>query len=229
MSKELLRIEGLSCSYKRARREVRAVKDVDIMVARGEMVMIQGPSGAGKSTLLEAMGGLLQPVEGRVLYGGKDIYRLAPRKRARIRRENTGFVFQFYHLLPELNLIENVMLPGLIAGRGFRGMRKRSREMLSEVGLADRQRHRPGEVSGGEAQRAAVARALVNGPEVLFCDEPTGNLDTRTGDEVWSLIERLSRERGMSVVAVSHDRASEVRFNTRYRMVDGVVEKADMT
>lgn len=225
MSEAILRTVELKRFYKKGFGKVSAVVDVTLSVAEGETVMVVGPSGAGKSTFLEAVSGLLRPSSGKVLYRGTDIYGFSSRRLSRFRRRKIGFVFQFYHLLPELTVLENVMLPSLMAGCNWISARKKAKKLLSDVGLEERFKHWPSEVSGGEAQRVAIARALVNSPEIIFCDEPTGNLDTASGKKVWGLIEYFSTKRNMTVIAVSHNVCEREMFDTVYSMVDGAITR----
>ena len=174
-----------------------------------------------------AGGGLSRPTVGRVLLRGTDIYALGDRKRSRIRNSGFGFIFQFYHLLPELSVLENVMLPAMIKGGTRRGAAKaRALSLIEREGLTDRTKHRPSQVSGGEAQRTAIARALMNEPDVLFCDEPTGNLDSEMSAQVYSLIRDISDEKKMGVVVVSHQEMIEDFAHSDYFMKDGLLEKA---
>jgi ABC-type lipoprotein export system ATPase subunit len=207
-------------------KSVHAVRDADIDVGRGERVFIHGPSGAGKSSLLHVLAGLNRPTSGSIEFRDKDIYRLSDRKRSAVRNESFGFIFQFYHLLKELNVLENVMLPAMIRGREKSAeIRKKAAGILESMGMKDRLRHKPSQLSGGEAQRTAIARALMNSSDVLFCDEPTGNLDSEMSGEIYSLIRSASEERNMSVVVVSHQGIAEGFAHTEYFMKDGILEK----
>ena len=181
------------------------LKGVSLRIDAGVFVAIMGPSGAGKSTLLHLLAGLDAPTRGEVFWDGQPLSRISEAKRAAFRNRVIGIVFQFYHLLPELSALENVLLPGLVNGhRPDRTLRARAETCLSEVGLGKRMRHRPRELSGGEQQRVAIARALVNDPKVLLCDEPTGNLDSKTGAEIVELLMRVHRQRGTALVLVTH-------------------------
>ncbi len=207
----VLQAEGVVKDYRIGRRLLRVLHGVDVQVQRGELLCIAGPSGAGKSTLLHILGMLDTPTEGRVLYEGRDLAGLSALERAHRRNRLFGFVFQFYHLLPDFTALENVALPALAEAPlpRWRSLRREASEraahMLSLVGLAERVDHRPAQLSGGERQRAAIARALVNQPEVLLCDEPTGNLDSETGAEILALLERLRTETDCTLVIVTHD------------------------
>jgi lipoprotein-releasing system ATP-binding protein len=184
---------------------------VSLTVPRGEWLCILGPSGSGKSTLLHLMGLLDRPSEGQVIFEGQDAFSQPKRWRDRMRNEAIGFVFQFYHLMPDLSVLENTLLPSMICTPLFRWPlvrgreRRRALEVLGELGLSDRVRHLPKELSGGERQRTALARALVHEPRVLFADEPTGNLDSATGAEIMRVLARLNKKKGLTVVMVTHD------------------------
>ena len=188
--------------YTDGARELHVLKDINLKVEKSEFVAIAGPSGAGKSTLLHLLGGLDTPSEGSVVFDGVDLYKISDQARAGIRNARIGFVFQFYHLMPEFNALENVMMPALIRGRR---MRKRAQELLAMLGLGDRLTHRPNQLSGGEQQRVAIARALINSPGVLYCDEPTGNLDSKTGAQVMEALLNLNRKSGIVCVMVTHE------------------------
>jgi lipoprotein-releasing system ATP-binding protein len=202
------RIEAklLSKSYSNGAGTLDVLKGVSLSVKEKEFVAIQGPSGAGKSTLLHILGGLDRPDSGNVLFDGSDIYGLSENERAAFRNRRAGFVFQFYHLLPELTVLENVMLPALLKSWGQRKQAEPyALKLLEKLGLSLRLEHRPCELSGGEQQRAAVARALINKPQVLFCDEPTGNLDSENGDNLLGLLKQLNTGDHLTIVLVTHD------------------------
>lgn len=207
MNNALLVAKDLHKSFFTGEDRVDAVKGVDISIKKGEVLFIVGPSGAGKSTLLHILGGLEKPDRGEVLLHGESIYRLPDKKQAAIRNEKIGFVFQFYHLLPEFTAVENVMLPGLIrSGAGFKAAAGKAKNLLAKVGLSGRLNHRPSEMSGGEQQRVAIARALINSPIVLFCDEPTGNLDSKNGKAIYELIFGINKEENLTVAIVTHQK-----------------------
>ncbi len=206
-------------------RRIEVLRGVSLAVAEGESVAISGMSGAGKSTLLHVLGGLDRPTAGRMLYRGRDFYAAGDRERSAIRAQKIGFVFQAYHLLPELTVLENVLLPGLsLHGAFLRGakLRERAAMLLGRVGLAERALHRPNELSGGEQQRVAIARALMNGPELLLADEPTGNLDSKTGDEVLHYLFELAAEQGLTLVMVTHNEAVAARCRRHVELRDGL-------
>jgi ABC-type lipoprotein export system ATPase subunit len=220
----LLRFERVSKRYSGGARDVQALEDVDLVVDEGELVALVGKSGSGKSTLLHLAGGLDVPDSGRVCLGDRDVGSLDIAERARLRRREIGFVFQFFHLIPTLTVLENVELPLLLDGakRGTRG-----RELLGRVGLADRADHLPGELSGGEMQRAAVARALVARPRLLLADEPTGNLDSSTGEDVLRLLREEVQEEGTALLMVTHDAEAASRADRVHRLVDGRIVSED--
>jgi lipoprotein-releasing system ATP-binding protein len=201
----ILRARGLTKVYGRGERAVRVFEDLSLEAHAGEMVGIVGPSGAGKSSLLHILGGLDRPTAGSVEVGKFDIALLSDVDLARFRNRKIGFIFQFHHLLPEFTALENTMMPLLIGGIGRRDSRTRAVAVLERVGLSERLHHRPGELSGGEAQRVALARALVHGPRLLLADEPTGNLDQRTGDTIHGLLKSVHASEGLTSIIVTHN------------------------
>ncbi len=212
-------------SYAVGTRTLEVLRGVSLSIDAGESTAITGMSGAGKSTLLYILAGLDRPTSGRVLYRGRDIYAAGDGERSAIRAQKIGFVFQAYHLLPELTVLENVILPGLSQHGAFlRGaaLRKRAEELLGRVGLAERAVHRPNELSGGEQQRVALARALMNGPELLLADEPTGNLDSKTGEDILHYLFDLASEQGLTLVIVTHNEAVATRCHRHVALRDGV-------
>ena len=228
MSKPLLEAQGLFKTYIMGRQPVRVLNGAALTVQPGEFVAVMGASGSGKSTLLHILGALDLPDKGSVSYQGRDVFSLGRRARGRLRNNSIGFVFQFYHLLPELNLFENIMLPRMVGGSvlgwlGARGDARASTEQIIEqVELTHRVSHRPGELSGGERQRAALARALVNQPPLLLADEPTGNLDAKTGRGILELLCRFN-EQGQTIVMVTHDPNVAARAHRRVELVEGKV------
>ena len=182
----------------------RVLEDISIQVMQGEFVSIMGPSGSGKSTLLYILGGLDAPTRGQVLLDGMDISCFGDEKMSRIRRQKIGFVFQFYNLIPNLSVEENIMLPLLLDGKKIGGYQAQLNQILEVVGLSNRRRHTPRELSGGQQQRVAIARALIGSPEILFADEPTGNLDSRTGAEIMKLLREINQGIGQTIIMVTH-------------------------
>ena len=221
----MIEATGLKKSYRLGRQVLEVLRGVDIRVQAGELAAIVGPSGAGKSTLLHILGGLDRPSHGSVRFNGKSLYALGDREVSQIRNRAFGFVFQFYHLIPELTAWENVALPGWIgrAGRSVGQIKKKAHELLRKVGLEQRLNHLPSELSGGEQQRVALARALMNDPQVVFCDEPTGNLDSATGQEILELLLRVNRERGTALVIVTHEPAVTHVAKRIYSLRDGLI------
>lgn len=200
------------------------LRGVDLEIGQGEMMAIMGPSGAGKSTLLHVLGALDQPTSGSVEIAGRRLDGLADTEVARLRNELVGFVFQFHHLLRDFSALENVMLPRLIAGVDREEAEARAVVLLEEVGLGERLRHRPNKLSGGEQQRVAVARALVNEPPLLLADEPSGNLDTETSKRLHDVLFGLVEHHGSALIVVTHDRELAERAGRVQRLVDGVLE-----
>jgi len=201
--------------------ELKVLKGIDLTIRKGEMLGIIGASGAGKSTLLHILGALDRPTSGRVMFREKDIASLDENSLARLRNTSIGFVFQFHHLLPEFNSLENVMFPAIISGVSFPEAERKAKGLLGELGLSERIRHRPGELSGGEQQRVAVARALIQHPEIVLADEPTGNLDTSTGNELFELFLALNKEKGITFVVVTHNKSLSDRCHRVLEMADG--------
>jgi len=223
MSGARVEIRQLRKAYDHGGQKLEVLRGIDLMIGAGEMVAVVGSSGAGKSTLLHVLGTLDQPTSGSVYYVGFEVTRMAPAALADFRNRTIGFVFQFHHLLPEFTAVENCAMPALIAGLGRADAVARSRKLLERVGLGQRMTHRPGELSGGEQQRVALARALVMEPRVLLADEPTGNLDTHTGEEMHKLVVELNRDFGMTLVVVTHNPDFAARLPRRVRMVDGLI------
>jgi len=200
----ILQAKKLHKIYKTEGNRLHVIKGIDLDVNAGEFISLFGASGAGKSTLLHLLGGLDEPSQGEVLLNAQNLYTIKDKQRAFIRNRSIGFVFQFYHLLPEFSALENIMLPALIAGENTFRIKKNALELLSSVGLEKRASHRPYELSGGEQQRVAIARSLVNSPQILLCDEPTGNLDSKTGENICRLLERLNKKEGYTIIIATH-------------------------
>lgn len=201
---------------------LKVLKGVDFQASKGEVVAITGASGAGKTTLLEILGTLSTPDSGSLFIDGTDVLKLSGTELSAFRGQRIGFVFQFHHLLPEFSSQENVMIPALIAGCGVREAREKATQLLNRVGLADRMSHKPAELSGGEQQRVAVARALVNKPAVLFADEPTGNLDSATKEEIHKLFFELRKDLGQTIIIVTHDQSLASLCDRALVMKDGL-------
>jgi len=219
----MIEIKNVTKSYEMGGEHVLALDGVNLTVEEGDFLAVTGPSGSGKSTLLFTMGGLLTPTKGAVSVRDTNIYGLHPRERAKFRRENVGFIFQTFELLPYLTALENVMLPLSIAGVDSVEQRELALEGLSRVGLAKRVGHKPSELSGGEQQRVSIARGVVNEPDILLADEPTGNLDRKTGDGIIDLLRGLNERDGQTIVIVTHDTSKAEEANRVINMIDGRV------
>jgi len=219
----MLNASNLHKTYTLPHKRVEVLKGASLVVARGERVAVVGRSGAGKSTLLHVLGGLDRPDVGEVAIDGESLYRLSPRARTAVRASKIGFVFQSYHLLPEMDVTENVMLPAMTGVRRYtrQQMRERALDLLAQVGLADRVSHTPLELSGGEQQRVALARALVNEPALILADEPTGNLDRMTGAQIMELLFGLSCSRELAVVMVTHSAETAAICDRVFELKDG--------
>ncbi|MBU9889423.1 MAG: ABC transporter ATP-binding protein [Candidatus Omnitrophica bacterium] len=216
----LIRAVDVHKDYETPGGKLEILRSVQLTVRKGEMVFITGKSGCGKSTLLHILGGLDRPSQGKILFEGRDLTAMSEGELARIRSRQMGFVFQFYHLLPELTVYENVLLPTLIAGRPNKEWVK---EVLKRVRLWNRRTHYPSELSGGEQQRVAIARALVNHPSVVLCDEPTGNLDEENAEAIMALLHELNVQQGQSFIIVTHDEELAASRGGTYRLHEGVV------
>lgn len=219
----VIRFEGIGKVYDTGRVEVEALRDLTLEIARGEYLAITGPSGSGKTTMMEILGCLSRPSRGRYVLDGRSVGTLSEDELARIRREAIGFVFQSFNLLPRLSALENCELPLLYRGVARAQRRRRAEAALARVGLADRGTHRPAELSGGERQRVAIARALINEPSLVLADEPTGNLDSRTGEEIMSLLREIHAD-GNTLVIVTHDPGIARRADRRLALRDGTIE-----
>ena len=221
MSAPLIRLQGITREFTVGTEAIRALRDVNLEIARGEYISIMGSSGSGKSTLLNLIGLLDSPTSGQFWFNGADISAVDEQERARMRREKIGFVFQFFHLIPRLTAADNVALPLMLAGVPRAARRERVMSILAALGVADRAAHRPDQLSGGQRQRVAIARAVVGEPVVLLADEPTGNLDRASGQEVARVLEALNTERGLTLIVVTHDAQLGGRARRRLLMDDG--------
>lgn len=201
-----LSAQHLKKNYQLGTQHVQVLRDVSLQLKSGDVVGIVGASGSGKSTLLHLLGGIDEADSGELLIDGKHWSALSEHEKAKWRNQYFGFVFQFFHLLPELSALENVMLPAILGGASQQHAAEQAMQLLHEVGLQDRAKHRPHQLSGGEKQRVAIGRALINRPQLLLADEPTGNLDAETGEKVWRLLRNLSQQHGAALVVVSHNR-----------------------
>ena len=217
----VLLCRGVTRHFREGPARIEVLKGIDLAIARGERLAIVGASGAGKSTLLQLMGGLDEPTAGTVHILGEDVNELDEVARGRLRNRAVGFVYQFHHLLPEFTALENVAMPLLVTRAPTALARERATKLLDRVGLGERLTHKPGELSGGERQRAAVARALITNPALVLADEPTGNLDKRTGDRVFELMLELNTELGTSLVVVTHDPGIAARMERVITLTDG--------
>jgi lipoprotein-releasing system ATP-binding protein len=226
MSKNILEISGLERSFPHPSGKVNVLRGIDLNLGEGETIAIVGTSGAGKSTLLHVIGAIDRPTSGKVVFDGDDLAKLDPRSLAEVRNKKIGFVFQFHHLLPEFDALENVMMPALVARMDHEEASKRAVAVLEELGMKDRLHHRLGELSGGEEQRVAVARAMMLEPKLLLCDEPTGNLDGETGKKVEDLLLDLNRRKGVSLVVVTHNEEFAKKMQKVLRLKSGKIVNA---
>jgi putative ABC transport system ATP-binding protein len=225
-SKSLIQLEAVTKTYDSGENAVQALRGIDLRIGAGEFSAIIGPSGSGKSTLMHILGCLDSPSSGNYWLDGEDVAALSSRELARIRNRKLGFVFQTFNLLPRATIWKNVELPLLYAGLGRDQRRERALDALRKVGLENRARHRPNELSGGQRQRVAIARALVNEPSLILADEPTGNLDTKTGSDIITIFEELAGS-GQTIILVTHDPAIAARTQRRITIVDGQVVDGD--
>ncbi len=232
----MLRAEGIHKIYKYGKKDLRVLKGIDLEIKKGESIALVGPSGAGKSTLLHIIGGIDRPTSGNVFLHDKDFYALPDRTRARLRNQKVGFVFQFYHLMPEFTALENAIMPALIRRSSFvvrissneirntiYDIRKKAETLLRQFGLGERLHHKPSELSGGEQQRVAIGRALINDPDILLCDEPTGNLDSDMGEEILRILFELNKN-GTAIIIATHDKELAKRANRILEIKDGRIE-----
>jgi len=223
-NKTLVKTEGLTKSFWIGKQELKVLKGIDLAIQKGEIIAIVGPSGAGKSTLLHLLGALDRPTSGIIRFNGQVLNDESDAKLAKIRNLEIGFVFQAHHLLPEFTALENVIIPALIAGKTPEEVKPKAMEILKRVGLDQRVKHQPGELSGGEQQRLAVARALMNDPKLLLADEPSGNLDKASSESLHELLWSLSQERGQTTVIVTHNEALAGKADRIVEMEDGRIK-----
>lgn len=219
----MIDVVGLYKSFPMGGRELVVLNDINLRIQRGELIAIMGASGAGKSTLLQILGTLDRPTKGTVSFEGQDLFQLTEQQQAEFRNKRVGFVFQFHHLLPEFTALENACLPAMIQKRDLADVAGEATKLLREVGLGERLHHKPGELSGGEQQRVSVARALMQQPDLVLADEPTGNLDTHTGDALFALLRQLNRSRGTTFVIVTHNDKLSAHADRIVSMQDGMI------
>jgi lipoprotein-releasing system ATP-binding protein len=226
MSDMLLQASGLRKNFGQGENRVEVLHGVDLQAERGTMSAIVGASGSGKTTLLQILGTLDSPDTGELIFAGRQLTKLSEKELSRHRNTNIGFIFQFHHLLPEFSALENVMMPGRIGRQPEKELRRKAKHLLTRVGLAHRLNHRPGELSGGEQQRVALARALILKPALLLADEPTGNLDTESGNAVFSLLQELCRSLDLCVIMVTHNLNLAASMDKKFTLMDGKLSQA---
>jgi lipoprotein-releasing system ATP-binding protein len=220
----IVRAKNIKKRYSMSKKQtLEVLKGISLDIKKSETIAVIGPSGAGKSTLLHILGGLDRPDEGEVYYGKENIFTFQDDLLARFRNQDIGFVFQFHHLLPEFTALENVLIPGLIHGQSFSKSEKQAKELLGMVGLSERVSHFPAELSGGEQQRVAVARALLNNPKILFADEPSGNLDRTGGEQLHNLLWTLNNDTGITLFIVTHNMSLAEKADRIIRLIDGKI------
>ncbi len=226
---DILTVKNLYKTYQNGPQKVEVIKGIDLDIPKGNVIIIVGPSGVGKSTLLHLVGGLDQPTSGEVLIDGKDIFQLSDKELAVFRNKNIGFVFQFHHLLPEFTALENVMIPGMMHETNLTEIEKGARDLLTEVGLSERLTHKPSQLSGGEQQRVAVARALINKPKLILADEPTGNLDKQNSQALYRLILSLNKKFNQTFLIVTHNEMMAAQASQVIDMEDGKIKSIHKT
>ena len=220
----MLEAKNLYKVYDDGKRCLQVLSGIGLKIEKGQFIAVVGPSGAGKSTLLHILGGLDSPSQGEVIFQGESIYKYNDADLARVRNEKIGFVFQFFHLLSEFTVLENVLMPALLGERISSTLKESALEFLTQVGLGERLTHFPSQLSGGEKQRVAIVRSLINKPEILLCDEPTGNLDSKSGEDVISLIKKINLSNRMAVVLVTHNVELAKVADKIYHLRDGMLE-----
>jgi lipoprotein-releasing system ATP-binding protein len=224
MSSPIIRANKVSKSYFRETVEIKVLKEVDFKINEGDFVVIKGPSGAGKSTLLNLLGALDVPTDGELLIAGKEVAKMPEQEQAKFRNQFVGFVFQFHHLLAEFSAVENLYLPALIAGKSIDSVRGKAESLLNRMGLGHRINHKPRELSGGEQQRVAIARALMNSPRILLADEPTGNLDSKTSENIFDILKEINREQKQTLIVATHSEQLADMASRIIKIVDGQIE-----
>jgi len=224
MNNTILHVEDVTKTYQSGPQTVEVLKGINLEIKRGEIVIIMGPSGVGKSTLLHLIGGLDKPSSGRVVINNTNIFELENSKLAQFRNSSVGFVFQFHHLLPEFTALENLMIPGMIKKSNLEELKSKSIELLDKVGLSDRIDHKPSQLSGGEQQRVAMARAFVNQPQLILADEPTGNLDKRNSESLYNLILELNKTLNQTFIIVTHNEMMTRNANKVIELEDGKIK-----
>lgn len=223
MSRPVVETVNLWKSFQLGEVEVEVLMDISITIKKGEFVSIMGPSGSGKSTLLYLIGGLDKPTSGSIKINGKELSGMQDEEESLLRRRDLGFVFQFYNLIPNLSVAENIMLPVLLDGKNLKREESKLEQIIDDVGLSDRRHHTPRELSGGQQQRVAIARALINEPDIILADEPIGNLDSKTGTEIMRLLKRINQERGKTIIQVTHSEEAAAYGDRIIHVRDGKV------
>jgi putative ABC transport system ATP-binding protein len=219
----IIETKDLFMTYKLGSVDVEVLRGIDLEVKKGEFLSIMGPSGSGKSTLLYLIGGLDKQTSGSIKVKGLEIKTMDDKNESKMRRRDIGFIFQFYNLIPNLNVEENVMLPVLLDGKNQKHYKEKLQDVLKSVGLEDRKKHTPKELSGGQQQRVAIARALINEPDIILADEPTGNLDTKTGNEILELLQKINKENNKTIIQVTHSKEASMYGDRVINLVDGKV------
>ncbi|MCD6215643.1 MAG: ABC transporter ATP-binding protein [Candidatus Aenigmarchaeota archaeon] len=225
MSKTIITLKNVSKTYMLGEIQIHALQNINFSISKNELISIMGPSGSGKSTLLDIMGLLTRPTSGSVIIEGKNIETMSDDEIATIRRKKVGFVFQVFNLIGRMTALENVMLPMWFNGVPKAERRERAKTLLEEVGLGERIKHKPSQLSGGQRQRVAIARALANNPDIILADEPTGNLDSRSGKEIMDLLKTLHKKENKTIILVTHDAKIEKIAKTRYKLIDGKLSR----
>ncbi|MDP4092197.1 MAG: ABC transporter ATP-binding protein [Bacillota bacterium] len=220
---KIIDAKGVNKSFQLANQKVEVLKNVNLEISKGEFISIMGPSGSGKSTLLYLLGGLDKATMGTIRISGVEMNKLGDKDQSSMRRNNIGFIFQAYNLVENLTLEENILLPALLDGKKKKNVMKRAEELMRTVGILERRDHTPRELSGGEQQRTAIARALINEPDILFADEPIGNLDSKTGTGILKLLQQINREKGITILMVTHSEESTRYGNRIIRLKDGEI------